>query len=902
MKQLKYRSSLKLKILILTVFCVAFSTFAIGSLSYFRIRSETLELAKTKLALEAELLSQRFNLGYYLIANDLKTIAETPPIQGLIRSLNNGGVDPVDGSTDLLWRSRLETIFQAVLQGRPDYFQFRYIGIGDAGRELVRVDRTPSGLIATRIGDLQQKSLEPYFKLAMDAPSNEVVFSEVTYNREHGREDNAKITTLRGMFPVDDANGNRFGFLIINVNYEAMLQSAFAEIEPKLHTFVINGSGDFMEHGASHQRKAHRLELSAHPTRPVPEIVRLVQETDKDQGLLYAAGNVGYFVRDTRGFSQAAANLGVVVEVPMEQWYATATKTRNETLAAGLLVIVLSIVFVSAVFAFVTRSLMQPLSDLSNALRYTSTDDSLEYLPTHRGDEIGELATAIQKRNSELMESRTRASAIVNNVVDGLILIDEDGLIEQFNPSCERMFGYSADEAIGQNVTILMKAEDAKPHDGYLQRYKAGLGGRTLDIVRELEAVDKSGRVFPIELAINAVKLNSTTKFSGVIRDISERKEIDRLRKEFVSTVSHELRTPLTSIRGSLSLIDMLAPADIPPKVVNLITMAQKNTERLILLVNDILDFEKLRANKTKFDLVDLDLNEELRKAMELNQGYADDAGIALEAEFSGRVTPVLLESARLQQALSNLISNAVKFSNPGGKVTVRATVSGNRGRIEVEDTGAGIPESFKKSIFKPFSQADGSVTRSRGGTGLGLNITKNIVEGMHGQIGFKSFLGFGTTFWIEFPLRVSYSFPCNALPENSGSKLLGLHLEDDPDFHAVMATSMETVLDLVHAKTIADARRLLEEYDFDIVILDRLIKDGEGLDVIRFIPDPQATKIVVMTVIDENIQHIHVDATLIKSKTRPGEVLEKITGLIEEIKLKKNRSAERADRGRFPN
>ncbi|WP_165814827.1 ATP-binding protein [Labrenzia sp. 011] len=871
--------------MILTAFCVALSTLAVGSLSYVRIRSETLHLAETHLATEAELLSQRFGFDYHLIANDLRTIAETPPVQGLIRSIKSDGRDPLDGSAEADLRSRLAINFQAVLQGRPEYFQFRFIGVEDAGRELVRVDRTLYGMKVKERGELQQKKLEPYFRFAIEAPTGEVVFSDISYNREYGQQDRSYTATLRGMMPIDDEDGNRFGFLVINVNYEAMLQSAFAEINPDQHTFVVNGGGDFMEHRPGMEQTVYRLELNGNMTRPLPDIVKQVLETGEDRGLLSTADDVGYFIRDTSHFSQASANLGVVVVVPNEVWYAASTQNRNEVLLVGFLVILCSVLLA----VVVVRSMMQPLSDLAEAVRLSGDEDSLEHLPTWRNDEIGKLASAIQKRNSDLVESRTRASAIVNNVVDGLVLIDGFGMIEQFNPSCERMFGYSASEAIGCNIKILMKPEDAGAHDGYLQLYRDGLGGKSFDTTRELEAVDKSGRVFPIELSINAVKLNGATKFSGVIRDIGQRKEIDRMRKEFVSTVSHELRTPLTSIRGSLTLIDMLAPEDMPPKVFQLIGMARKNTERLIQLVNEILDFEKLRANKTKFELSVMDLNDEIEKALELNQGYADDAGIQLEAERAATAISVSVEATKFQQIMSNLISNAVKFSQKGQKVTIRTMISKRNGRIEVVDKGVGIDENFRKHIFQAFSQADGSATRSEGGTGLGLNISKSFVEGMHGQIGFESELGTGTTFWVEFPLQASTGTSGGKSRDPADTRLLGLHVEDDNDFYTILATGLEPDLELLHVKTVAEARKLLKEHVFDIVILDRLLEDGEGLDVIPFIPAPESTKILVVTAIDENVQHIHVDATLVKAKTRPGEFAARVTELVDQIKRNKD-------------
>lgn len=894
--RVRSRGRLKSRIMLLTAVCVALSTLAIGSISYLRIRTESQELAKARLATEALVLSQRFNLGYRMIANDLETISRTPPIQGIIRSQANGGIDPLDGSTLDLWRTRLETIFEAVLRGRPEYFQFRYIGTDDTGRELVRVDREGQGFTRVDAADLQQKGHEPYFAQGLSAPSGKVVFSAVTYNREHGAMESMKTPALRGMIPVNDENGRRFGFLAININYEKMLQSAFLDINPHLRTFVVNDAGDYMEHNLSSPRLSHRLELGTEPGQAVPEIIEKALNSRAEEALFYTADKVGYYVRDSGDFEQASANLGIVVEVPKKEWFATAIKTRNEFLAAGVVIVLVS-VFFSVIMA---RSMMQPLADLAAVVRHSNPGDILENLPVNRPDEIGALAAAIkignarliESRNAELNESRARAAAIVNNVIDGLILIDENGLIEQFNPSCERMFGYAASEVIGANVTLLMKPEDAKPHASYLTRYKEGRGGAIIDRIRELEAVDRNGRVFPIELAINAVTVDGAPKFSGVIRDISERRAIDRLRREFVSTVSHELRTPLTSIRGSLTLIDALAAPDLPPKVQRLLTMAQKNTERLILLVNDILDFEKLRANKTQYKFTKVDLNEELRKALDLNQGYAHNSGIELTSDLPPGQIWVWLDPDKLQQILGNLISNAVKFSLEDGSVTIRAKAGSTTIRVEVQDRGQGIPEDFRERIFEPFSQADGSATRRKGGSGLGLHITRRLVDGMKGKIGFESEDGQGTTFWLEFPAydTVTADADISALVSHSSERILGLHLEDDADFHLVLATAMDRDMDLIHARTINEARQLLGKYVFDIVIVDRMLKDGEGLEILDHLQQREETKIVVLTAVDETIDHPLVDETVVKSKTRPGEVVNLFADLIDEVKLKKIR------------
>lgn len=888
------RQTLQKRIMVLTAICVALSTLAIGTFSYLRIRTETLDLARANLASEARALTQRFYLDYHLLASDLKTTLQTPPVQGLVRTLANNGIDPLDGSTDALWRARLATIFRAVLSGRPSYEQFRYIGLHDGGRELVRVNSIKEGAETVSRDDLQRKQDEPYFSEARFAPSGVVIFSDVTYNREHGRIDDSGTPMLRAMLPVDAPNGERFGFLVINVNYEKMLQTAFQEIRPKRHTFVVNAGGDFMEHRLGEGYNSYHLEVRARPTRPLPGIIQQVIARPDEEGIFFSEDSVGYFVLENGRFDQESANLGVVIEMPQSEYFAAATKTRDEFLFAGLLVFMIS----SVASVFAARWMMQPLSDLAEAVRYSGPNDRLDALPTWRDDEIGELAGAIHSRNTkliemrdtEVMESRIRAEAIVNNVIDGLILIDETGIIEQFNPSCERMFGYPAKEVIGTNISRLMTPEIARQHDGFLKRYREQGGGRAIRINRELEAVDRNGRVFPIDLAINVVTVEGEQKFSGVIRDITERKAVENMQREFVSTVSHELRTPLTSIRGSLALIDSLGASLLPAKPYQLLGMAQKNTERLIQLVNDILDFEKLRASKVHFDLQDANLGDEIVRAVELNEGFAEDAGVELVAAPDNYTMLVSVDTGKLQQVLGNLISNAVKFSYENGRVEVRTAISGRCARIEVEDRGQGIPDNFRARIFEPFSQADSGMTRRQSGTGLGLNIARKIVENMNGRMGFSSKVGEGTTFWVEFPLQnlTPYSAGTQPLSLFSEGRIKVLHLEDDLDFHIVLGSGMDGNLDMYHARTLADARQLLKKHRFDLVILDRVIRDGEGLTLIDDIPSPETTRIVVVTGKDENVRHIHVDMTLIKAKTRPDEFVRRFAVIVDDIRQEK--------------
>jgi signal transduction histidine kinase len=241
----------------------------------------------------------------------------------------------------------------------------------------------------------------------------------------------------------------------------------------------------------------------------------------------------------------------------------------------------------------------------------------------------------------------------------------------------------------------------------------------------------------------------------GAASDVTERKNTEqrRVADQFISIVSHELRTPLTSIRGALGLILGTLAGELSEKMKTLLEIAQGNSERLMRLINDILDIDKIASGQMQFALRAADLSLLIRNTVHSFEAYAHKLDVRVEIESPEVGILALVDEDRFAQVLFNLLSNAVKFSPAGGTVKVSTRPSGQSVRVSVQDFGPGIPLEFRSRIFQRFSQADASSTRKVGGAGLGLHISRQIVEGMGGQLGFESEVGQGTTFWVQLPV-----------------------------------------------------------------------------------------------------------------------------------------------------
>lgn len=345
-----------------------------------------------------------------------------------------------------------------------------------------------------------------------------------------------------------------------------------------------------------------------------------------------------------------------------------------------------------------------------------------------------------------LNESEHRYKTLLDTATDAFFLHDLNGKIIDVNKQACRILGYTEKELLKLSVFDI-DVETGKP-DITWSKLKEGENISIESIHRR-----KDGATFPVEVGVGYIHIDNKPYVSVLVRDITERKRIEKMKNEFVSTVSHELRTPLTSIRGSLGLMAGGAVGELPSQAKEILNIANNNTERLLLLINDILDMQKIETDELEMEFEIIELFPFLCQAIESNNAYADQFNVAIVLEPYDEEGLVTANKDRLMQVMANLISNAAKFSHENGVIEVSVSKpEDNIVRVSVTDHGLGIAKEFYPTIFDKFTQQDSSDTRQKGGTGLGLSISKAIIEKHGGEIAFTSIVGEGSTFYFDLP------------------------------------------------------------------------------------------------------------------------------------------------------
>lgn len=482
----------------------------------------------------------------------------------------------------------------------------------------------------------------------------------------------------------------------------------------------------------------------------------------------------------------------------------------------------------------------------------------------------------ISLRERERIESALRGKeretrAILNAATDAYITMDSGGRITTWSDQAENTFGWSKDEVVGRQVAdVLIPEEFREGHKAGLQRYLQTGEGPILDTRIEVEALHRDGRRFPLELAVWAVQGEKAVVFNAFCHDITERRrasdelaeardkalEASRLKSEFVANMSHEIRTPMNGVLGMTSL---LLHTDLTPEQKEYTETVNHSAEALLDVINDILDFSKIEAGRMEIEHVAFDLRTVVEGASELLAGAAQAKGLELTVSIADDIaTFVYGDPVRLRQVLLNFVGNAVKFTEVG-EVAIQASLVENFDnrqlvRFEIVDTGIGIREADKHRLFQSFSQVDTSSSRVHGGTGLGLVISKQLVELMDGEVGFVSSEGKGSTFWFTVSLDSAESEDDSSLvpsrsstPSASLAGLRVLVVDDNATNRRILhGTLAKWNIESSLAASGPEALRVLTEaaeqgVPFDLALIDYNMPGMDGIELgSQIVADPR--------------------------------------------------------------
>jgi len=359
----------------------------------------------------------------------------------------------------------------------------------------------------------------------------------------------------------------------------------------------------------------------------------------------------------------------------------------------------------------------------------------------HRAEE------ALRAAQQALSEREARMRALVETAPDGIVTIRSDGTIESVNAVLENLCGVPASDLIGVDIeriipSFLLDGRISDLASGQRSPFSAG---------RELFAVRQDGSHVPVEVSTSTVSLGHEDVYTGIVRDITERKEVEERVKDFYSMVSHELRTPLASIRTALGLMESFSD-ELSDKTRPVVRIAAAEADRLMRLINDILDMRKVESGKLELALDAFDASDLVRKAIEGIDSLAHEAQVTIKNE-ANTALDVYCDGDRILQVLSNILANAVKYSPSPGKVIVACEKSGSSCKISVRDFGPGVAKNQAHKLFGRFEQLRAKDGKNRAGSGLGLAIAKAIVEQHGGEIGVELPDGGGSIFWFSLPL-----------------------------------------------------------------------------------------------------------------------------------------------------
>ncbi len=676
----------------------------------------------------------------------VRFIYKTPPILGIARAdSTQDKVDPRDGTPIDTWKSWLSNIFIAFIESNPDVKQIRYIGIANNGTEIVRVDRRDGNILRVDDSRLQSKAGTEYFKATTSLNPNEFYVSDISLNREYGRVEYPIWPTYRISTPVFSEDNKVFGLVVINFDANHLIRTAESSISNNLDLIILSKNSDIIKH----PNLAYQFGLDKGTGISWDATYQKVKESPYFDTYLDLISNKKLHAKsiEKQLIGGNSKRILTIISGAPEERYKTLLASLLMTSILPLLVIYTVVILLFYFFHKFTFDKVK----LSNQL--------------------------------------AQFQSIIAGTQDAVISTDLNGRIKSWNRSAVKIFGYNAQEARYLKIYNLVPESE---QEILRKKITQAATGDLIPLV-EVRAKRSDDNIFFTELTISPTlhQDGQITGISIIARDVSDKKEYENRilelnvsleekvrertieleeakdraliasqeKSSFVANISHEIRTPMNGIFGMLSL---LRRTGITEKQDHFLSLAENSVSTLTNLINDVLDYSKIESGKLDIESIEFNILDSISAIASTLSIKAYEKDLEIVTDLSGiKIKNVIGDPYRLHQIVTNIVSNAIKFTDEG-EIFIRCRTVEKSDQVEfhcaVEDDGIGINEEKQKALFEAFTQADSSITRKYGGTGLGLSISKHLCQLMDGDIGIEKSDEQGTTFEFHICLEKSAS------------------------------------------------------------------------------------------------------------------------------------------------
>ncbi len=494
------------------------------------------------------------------------------------------------------------------------------------------------------------------------------------------------------------------------------------------------------------------------------------------------------------------------------------------------------------------KTLLEALEGQSPAVsRCELNGNDYTFTVTPYVDGIAWGAVVTIRDNTEILAVRRRSEAILTSTSDGIIVFDPEDRINFVNPAAEHILGKGAEALVGLVTDTWNLFNLVADPEGTVRETGTQL--------REVRMEEPEHRI--VDVRVDPVTDDKGEYLGAVtnIRDVTAEREATQMKNEFVSTVSHELRTPLTSIKGYIDLILDGEAGEVNEIQQEFLSIVKENSDRLVELINDMLDISRIESGRIVLKVQPLDVAERVAGAVNTFRAVLDQQGRAIHVQIADDLPLAAGDPDRVGQVLINFISNAIKYSPEGGDVTVGARINGPMVRVEISDEGIGIAPEDQAKLFTKFYRVDSSLTREIGGTGLGLSICKSIIELLGGQVGVDSVQGKGSTFWFELPFASDKHVRTPALEGPLGSPGGRILVVDNSEDVANLIAKYlsRRGYEVIKAFTAEEAWEYAIELEPRVITLDVMLDEGAGFQLLKKLkadPATRAIPVVVLSII----------------------------------------------------